>query len=48
MKGCRAKLTNEKFVNGAPADVVQKQRDLLAENEAKAATLRERLAGLEG
>jgi len=44
--GCRAKLANANFVENAPADVVQKQRDLLAENEAKAGTLRERLQGL--
>jgi len=48
LKGCRAKLANEKFLQGAPADVVQKQRELLAENEAKAAKLQERLAGLDG
>lgn len=47
LKGCRAKLSNEKFVNNAPDHVVQQQRDLLAENEAKADTLRERLASLE-
>ncbi len=48
LKGCRAKLTNEKFTANAPAQVVQQQRDLLAENEATAATLRERLEALEG
>jgi valyl-tRNA synthetase len=47
LRGCRAKLANEKFVQNAPEDVVQKQRDLQAENEAKVATLRERLAGLD-
>ncbi len=47
IKGCRAKLANEKFVQNAPEDVVQKQKDLLAENEAKVATLRERMAGLD-
>jgi len=47
LKGCRAKLANERFVQGAPAEVVQKQRELLAENEARAEKLRERLAGLE-
>ncbi|HOX25179.1 MAG TPA: valine--tRNA ligase [Candidatus Krumholzibacteria bacterium] len=44
--GCRAKLANANFVANAPADVVQKQKDLLAENEAKVATLQERLRGL--
>ncbi len=48
LTGCRAKLANEKFVTSAPAAVVQQQRDLLAENEATAARLRERLAGLAG
>jgi len=48
MKGCRAKLSNAKFVDNAPEDVVQKQRELLAENEAKAAMLQERLDGLDG
>ncbi|MEZ4388426.1 MAG: hypothetical protein R3D98_12810 [Candidatus Krumholzibacteriia bacterium] len=48
IKGCRAKLGHAKFVDNAPAEVVQQQRDLLAENEAKAAKLRERLAGLDG
>jgi valyl-tRNA synthetase len=46
--GCRAKLANEKFVASAPAQVVQQQRDLLAENESTAEKLRERLAGLSG
>ena len=44
--GCRAKLDNPRFLAGAPASVVQQQRDLLAENEAAAARLRQRLAGL--
>ncbi|MBD3219725.1 valine--tRNA ligase [bacterium] len=46
LKGCRAKLANPKFVDNAPDDVVQKQRDLLAENEDKATKLRERLDAL--
>ncbi len=46
--GCRAKLGNEKFVASAPAQVVQQQRDLLADNEATAEKLRERLTGLSG
>jgi valyl-tRNA synthetase len=46
MKGCRAKLGNEKFTANAPDHVVQKQRDLLAENEAKAGKLRELLDAL--
>jgi valyl-tRNA synthetase len=47
MKGCRAKLGNEKFTANAPEHVVQKQRDLLAENEAKAEKLKARLAALD-
>jgi len=47
LRGCRAKLANEKFVASAPPAVVQQQRDLLAENETTADRLRERLAGLQ-
>jgi valyl-tRNA synthetase len=43
LSGCCAKLANSKFTTNAPAEVVQKQRDLLAENEDKAAKLRRRL-----
>ena len=46
MKGCRAKLGNEKFTANAPDHVVQKQRELLAENEAKAGKLKELLDSL--
>ena len=46
MKGCRAKLSNEKFTANAPDHVVQKQKDLLAENEAKAGKLNELLDAL--
>jgi valyl-tRNA synthetase len=46
LRGCRAKLANEKFLANAPEAVVQKQRDLLAANEEKAARLRQRLATL--
>lgn len=48
LKGCRAKLANEKFTANAPAHVVQQQKDLLAENENKAATVQERLKALDG
>jgi len=47
LQGSRAKLANEKFTANAPEPVVQQQRDLLVENEAAAAKLRERLANLE-
>ena len=46
MKGCRDKLSNEKFTANAPDHVVQKQKDLLAENEAKAGKLKELLDAL--
>ena len=46
MKGCRAKLGNEKFTANAPEHVVQKQKDLLEENETKARKLRELLDAL--
>jgi valyl-tRNA synthetase len=42
-----AKLANENFVSRAPAAVVQRERDGLAEAQATAARLRERIAGLE-
>jgi len=42
----RAKLANEKFTANAPAAVVQQQRESLAENEARAATLAERIRSL--
>jgi valyl-tRNA synthetase len=47
MKGCRAKLNNEKFTANAPDHVVQKQKDLLAENETKAGKLQELLDALD-
>jgi len=46
MKGCRAKLANEKFMANAPDQVVAKQREMLAENEEKAAKLKEMLDSL--
>ncbi len=47
LKGCRAKLANEKFTANAPEHVIRQQRDLLAENEAKAVRIRERIAALD-
>jgi valyl-tRNA synthetase len=47
IKGCRAKLGNSKFVDNAPEHVVRQQRDLLTENEGKAAKLQERLDALD-
>lgn len=42
----RAKLSNEKFTANAPAQVVEQQRQMLSENESKAATLAERIRSL--
>jgi valyl-tRNA synthetase len=47
LKGCRAKLSNEKFIANAPEHVIAQQRELLAENEAKAGRIRERIAALD-
>jgi valyl-tRNA synthetase len=47
MKGCRAKLANEKFTANAPAAVIQQQRDLLGENEAKAKMIQARIDALD-
>jgi len=44
IQGGRRKLENESFTARAPEDVVQRERDLLRDNEAKAETLRGRLA----
>ena len=41
-----ARLSNPKFVDKAPADVVQGARDALAEAEKQAEILRDRLRGL--
>jgi len=46
LRGCEAKLANEKFLANAPDAVVQKQRDLLAANEGKATQLRQRIEAL--
>ena len=46
LQGCQAKLANEKFTSHAPEEVVQKQRDLLVENEQKAEQLHRRLDAL--
>jgi len=46
MKGCRAKLANEKFTANAPDHVIEQQRGLLSDNEAKAKHLRERIAAI--
>ena len=45
--GGHKKLSNEGFAARAPEDVVQREREQLAENEAKAETLRQRLSALD-
>ncbi len=46
IKGCEAKLANEKFTANAPAEVVRRQEELLRENRAQADTLVQRLEAL--
>jgi valyl-tRNA synthetase len=46
--GTEKKLANENFVNRAPEEVVQKERDKLASADEQLATLRERLASFAG
>ena len=43
----KAKLANEKFVSGAPAEVVQQQRELAADIEKQIAALEENLKDLQ-
>jgi len=47
LRGCRAKLANEKFTANAPDHVIDKQRALLQENEAKVATIQARIQALD-
>lgn len=47
LDGVKAKLTNEKFVSGAPAEVVQQQREMQADIEKQIATLEENLKDLQ-
>lgn len=42
----RAKLANEKFVQRAPAEVIEKEKNTLADNEAKAARMKANIASL--
>ena len=46
LKSVEAKLSNEKFVNGAPAAVVDKERKKKADAEAKIAVLEQQIKGL--
>jgi valyl-tRNA synthetase len=47
LAGTRKKLENESFVQRAPAEVVQKERDRTVQLEEQGSKLREKLAGLE-
>ncbi len=46
LKSVEAKLANERFVSGAPAAVVEKERKKKADAEAKIAVIEQQLAGL--
>ena len=46
LKNVENKLSNERFVNGAPAAVVDKERKKKADAEAKIAVLEQQIAGL--
>ena len=46
LQSVEAKLSNERFVNGAPAAVVEKERKKKADAEAKIAVIEQQLAGL--
>ncbi|MBR3699533.1 MAG: valine--tRNA ligase [Bacteroidales bacterium] len=46
LKSVEAKLANERFVNGAPAAVVEKERKKKADAEAKIAVIEQQLASL--
>jgi len=48
LRGAVARLNNDKFTGNAPADVVQKERDKVAQLDDQASKLRAKLAGLEG
>ncbi len=45
--GSRRKLGNDKFTQRAPAEVVDREKELLTENESRAVALRQRLAALD-
>ena len=46
LKSVESKLSNEKFVMGAPTAVVEKERKKKADAEAKIAVIEQQLAGL--
>jgi valyl-tRNA synthetase len=44
----RNKLSNERFVAGAPADVVERERKKMADAEARIKVIEKQMAGHEG
>jgi valyl-tRNA synthetase len=48
VEATRKKLDNQAFVSRAPSEVVQKERDRVAQLEEQRTKLREKLASLEG
>jgi len=48
LRSVEGKLSNEKFVNGAPAAVVDKERKKKADAEAKIAVIEQQMAALKG
>ncbi|MHC5067666.1 MAG: hypothetical protein ACYTF0_03645, partial [Planctomycetota bacterium] len=46
--GKRGRLSNAKYVTGAPADKVQETRDMLAQDEAEIAKIQTTLSELRG
>jgi len=48
LKSVKGKLSNEKFVNGAPAKVVETERKKQADAEAKIKAIEEQIAALKG
>jgi valyl-tRNA synthetase len=48
LAGVQSKLSNEKFVSSAPPEVVQQQRDALADLQKQIATLEENLRDMRG
>jgi len=47
LEGTKAKLANEKFMSGAPPEVVQQQRDQVTDTEKQIAALEENMRDLE-
>jgi valyl-tRNA synthetase len=48
LRSVMGKLSNEKFVNGAPAAVIEKERNKQRDAETKIAALKAQIASLNG